>query len=70
MACEIERAPAGTAGGIAGFLRAGRWLRPLFAPFRRREVSLLDPRMLPEHVKRDLGFLDGRGVRYYGDVPR
>lgn len=32
-------------------------LKALFAPRRRKR---LDPRTLPDHLKRDIGFLDGR----------
>ncbi|UVK37184.1 hypothetical protein LHFGNBLO_004185 [Mesorhizobium sp. AR10] len=37
--------------------------RPLLdvfvAPFRRRSRGLLDHRSLPDHLKRDIGMLDG-----------
>ena len=32
----------------------------IFARRRKRRLSPLDPHMLSDHLKRDLGFLDGR----------
>lgn len=42
------------------------WLdRLTFGLFRSRRARL-DPRTLPDHLKRDMGFLDGRGPRNRG----
>jgi hypothetical protein len=35
-----------------------------------RRYPLLDPDCLPDHIKRDLGFADGRRPRYEDDMPR
>lgn len=43
-----------------------RWFdRLTFSLFRPRR-GRLDPRNLPDHLKRDLGFLDGRGPNNRG----
>jgi hypothetical protein len=40
-----------------GFLHS--WLATLL-PRRRRRGAVLDVRELPDHLKRDMGFLDGK----------
>ncbi|BCH27466.1 hypothetical protein [Mesorhizobium sp. L-8-3] len=42
------------------------WLRRLAARFLRPCRTLLDPRSLPDHLKRDMGFLDGNGPNVKG----
>lgn len=61
MTCTIDHAPAAR----LPFREAGFWQKLSFA-FRRRKkrrLPALDPRELPDHMKRDLGFLDGRSGR-------
>ncbi|WP_411033009.1 hypothetical protein [Shinella sp. BYT-45] len=58
MTCTIEAAPA----GARHFRKESLWHK-LFLVFRRRRrarLARLDPRELSDHMKRDLGFLDGR----------
>ncbi|WP_202309056.1 hypothetical protein [Mesorhizobium sp. L-8-10] len=42
------------------------WLGRLAARFLRPRRALLDPRSLPDHLKRDMGFLDGNGPNVKG----
>jgi hypothetical protein len=42
------------------------WLGRLAARFMRPRRALLDPRSLPDHLKRDMGFLDGNGPNVKG----
>lgn len=58
MTCITEDAPMG-----ALEFRRPRILYKLSLVFRRKKRDLvprLDPRALSDHLKRDLGFLDGR----------
>lgn len=59
MTCITEDAPM----GALEFRRPG-FLYKLSLVFRRKKrdrVPRLDPRALSDYMKRDLGFLDGRG---------
>lgn len=40
--------------------RLRHMLSLIFARRRKRRLPPLDPQMLSDHLKRDLGFLDGR----------
>lgn len=41
--------------------RSTSWLARFATTFMRPRRALLDPRSLPDHLKRDMGFLDGNG---------
>lgn len=59
MTCIVDHGPA----GALRFREPGLWHK-LSVAFRRRtrtRLPRLDPRELSDHMKRDLGFLDGRG---------
>ena len=59
MTCINDQAPA----AALQFRRNGLWHK-LFLVFRnkpKQRVPRLHPRELSDHMKRDLGFLDGRG---------
>ncbi|PZM13883.1 hypothetical protein [Rhizobium tubonense] len=58
--CAIEQAAAVTPPARLPVLKA------IFAFLTRRRLSVgkLDLDAMPDRVKRDLGFLDGRGPRY------
>ncbi len=58
MTCITHQAPV----ECLPFREAGFWQKLSFAFRRRRKrrIPVLDPRELTEHMKRDLGFLDGR----------
>jgi hypothetical protein len=58
MTCIVDQAPM----GALQFREPSLWHK-LSMAFRRRTVRRLprlDPRELYDHLKRDLGFLDGR----------
>jgi hypothetical protein len=58
MTCIVDQAPIGT----LQFREPSLWHK-LSMAFRRRmarRLPRLDPRELSDHLKRDLGFLDGR----------
>lgn len=59
MTCAVDEAPL----GHLPFRKEGLWHK-LSRVFRRRKRAAgprLDPRELSDFMKRDLGFLDGRG---------
>jgi len=43
----------------SGSIRHASWFGRLTAALVRPRRTLLDPRSLPDHLKRDMGFLDG-----------
>ena len=57
MACIVEPTPV----GALQFRKAGFWHKLSIVFWQKRErVPRLYPRELSDHLKRDLGFLDGR----------
>ncbi|WLS02967.1 hypothetical protein [Shinella oryzae] len=58
MSYAVQREPAGT----LPFRELTVWQRLSYGIFRRRRASVarLDIAALSDHLKRDLGFLDGR----------
>lgn len=58
MTCIADQAPA----GVLQFRKPGLWHKlSLALRWRRgRHLPWLDPRDLSDHMKRDLGYLDGR----------
>lgn len=56
MTCIVDETPLPVRG-------EGFWhkLSRVLRARRRQRLPPLDPRELPDHLKRDLGFLDGRG---------
>lgn len=61
MSCIVDQAPE----GYLPFRERSFWQKLSFA-FRRRgrrPAPAFDPREMSDHMKRDLGFLDGRGGR-------
>ena len=61
MTCITDPARA---GGLQ-FRKPGLWhkLSSALRPDTRKRRPRLDPRELSDHIKRDLGFLDGRSGR-------
>lgn len=59
MSCIVDQAPVAR----LPFRKEGLWhkLSRVFRGRQRKRVLRLDPRELSDYMKRDLGFLDGRG---------
>ena len=59
MTCVVDPVPA----RHLEIRKEGFWhkLSRAFRRARRQRVSRLEPQELSDHLKRDLGFLDGRG---------
>lgn len=58
MACITEQAP-----GAIQLPKAGFWQRlsRVWRARRQKRQPRFEPRELSDHIKRDLGYLDGRG---------
>jgi len=61
MTCITEQKPYGS----LPLKKTGLWHKFFFAFWRKgsRRARRLDPQELTDHMRRDLGFLDGRSVR-------
>lgn len=59
MTCIVDQAPAAR----LPFRKESLWhkLSRVFRGRQRKRLPRLDPRELSDYMKRDLGFLDGRG---------
>lgn len=58
MACNIDQMPVRAAQ--TGRVRFWHKLSLVFSRSERRHLPSLEPCALSDHLKRDLGFLDGR----------
>ena len=58
MSCIAEHTMIEASATRRGRLR--HTLSLIFARCRKRRLPPLDPQVLSDHLKRDLGFLDGR----------
>lgn len=56
MTCTADQAPA----GAAPLRKKSLWQRVARLLRRRKRLPKFDPRHVSDHIKRDLGYLDGR----------